>query len=253
MKNFLPLVLCPLASCALPTLGVEARYGPVNVDGDVGLSAGNVTANNSVDDAGIDDDDGAPSLRGDFKWGLPHLSVTLQQSTHDGSGRLGADLSSGGVTIPAGTQVDTDMDLGLHTAYLTFDLMPGDWELGLGVGVVAFDLDLKAGDGMGNSVSTDELVPIPVIAGRAGISLLRFDFEALAGFMDWSAGSDDVTFLDFDVNGKFRLLGEGDHTTGWVVAGLRYTDIDAEYEDGSDDVAVDMQFTGPYLGLRFVF
>ena len=248
------LALCAsaLAACA-PTLGLQARYGTFDVDGDVGIASGSVTSDNSVDAMGIEEDDSVPSVRGDFQWGTPHLTVTLQESTHDGDGRLEAEISEGGVTIPAGSRVSTDLDLGLHTAYLTFDLIPGDWELGVGVGVVAIDLDLATTDELGNTVTTDELLPVPVIAARVHGELGPVAVEALAGGMTYSEGDDEITFLDLDANGSLRILGSGDRATGWLTLGLRYADIDAEYADGGEEVTADLQLTGPYLGLRLAF
>jgi hypothetical protein len=246
------LMLAALSACA-PTLGLEARYGTFDVDGDIGLSTGSVSADNSVESMGIEDDDSVPSLRADFKWGTPHLTVMLQQSTHDGRGTLDADISEGGITIPAGTAVSTDFDLGLHTAYLTFDLIPGDWELGLGFGVVVMDVDLATSDGMGNRVAADEAVPIPVIAARVGVGLGPVELEALAGGVTYDIDDEDVTFLDLDVNGRLRLLGDGDRAAGWLTLGLRHASFEAEYADSSDEVAADLQFTGPYLGVRFTF
>lgn len=254
MKHLIPIVfLCSLTSCALPMFGVEPRFGPVSADGDFGISSSGFSANNSVDAMGIDDDDGAFSVRGDFKWGGPHLSVTLQESTHDGSGTLDADLIEDGLpAIPAGTDVDTDFSLGLHTAYLTWDLVPGDFELGLGVGVVALDVDLMTTDDMGNSIEADELLPIPVLALRAAAGVGPVDLQALVGAMTLSSGSDDVTFIDADLNARIELLGVSPGPTGWLTAGLRYTDLDLEFDDDGDNVAVDLQFTGPYIGLRVV-
>ncbi len=253
MKPALPasLLLSALASCVLPTIGIEPRLGPVNIDGDAGLSSTGVSANNSLSAMGIDDEGGAVSVRGDFQWASPHLSVALQTSNHDGSGRLTADLTQGGTTIPAGTAVNTDFDLGLNTAYLTFDLVPGDWELGLGLGLVALDLDLETTDTLGLlTVSSDESLPVPVLAVRAGGGLGPVDVEALLGFLTFAADGGEVTFVDLDVNGRLQLFGEGERARGSVVLGLRHTQLDAEYDDGADEVALDLTLSGPYVGFR---
>ena len=240
--------------CFVPEIAVEPRYGPVDVEGEIGISSGSSSATNDVDAVGIEDDDGALGVRGDFKWGSPHLTLDLQQSTHDGDGVLEADLSQGGVTIAAGTPVETDFDLGLYSAYLTFDLIPGDLELGLGFGVAGVDLDFESTDpGTGQSVSTDELLPVPMIAGRAGIGLGPVDLEALVGAMAYKSGDTDVTLVDGHASGRFRILGDGDRLSGALVGGLRYVMIDAEYEDGSDDVTGDLEVLGPFVGLRLQF
>jgi hypothetical protein len=250
----LAALLWPAWGCAVPQVAVEPRYGPVDIEGEVGISSGSTSATNDVDAVGIEDDDGAFGLRGDFKWGSPHLSVDLQQSVHDGDGVLEADLSQGGVTIPAGTAVETDFELGLYSAYLTFDLIPGDFELGLGFGVAGVDLDFESTDQTtGESIATDELLPVPMLAGRAGIGLGPVDLEALVGAMAYDSGDTDVTLVDGHASGRWRILGDGDRMSGALVGGLRYVMIDAEYEDGSDDVSGDLEVLGPFVGLRLQF
>ena len=248
------LLLSTLASCAAPTVGLEARYGPVNIGGKAGVEAGGITAENSVEALGISDDDGTPSLRGDFKWGSPHLTFNLQRSNHDGTGLLEAELSQGGVTIPVGSVVDTKMDLGLYTGYLTFDFIPGDAELGLGLGVVGLDLDFASTDRLTSStVATEQMLPVPVLAARAGISFWRADLEALGGIMQWSSGGDKIGIVDLDATGRIRILGDGDRATGWLTLGFRYTNLDLEYQENGDDVRVDLDVTGPYIGVRVSF
>lgn len=249
----LPLLFAACASCTLPAFGLEPRYGPVNIGGEIGVDPSSASADNSVGEAGIDDDSGAGSLRGDFEWPGSHLTVTLRRSTHDGSGTLGADLSQGSTTIPAGTDVVTDFDLGLHTAYWTFDLVSGEKELGLGFGLAAVDLDYQTTDTAGTStISFDETLPVPFLAARGGLELGRVELEALAGFVALAALEEEYHFVDLDLQGRLRLFGSAERATGWVTLGLRYTDLDFEYDFGSEDVAADMTITGPYLGLRIL-
>jgi hypothetical protein len=243
-----------LSACAAPTVAVEPRYTRVDVEGDVAVASGNVTATNDVEAVGIEDDDGAFGIRGDFQWGAPHLTLDFQQSRHDGDGVLEAELSQGGVTLAAGTPVETELDLGLHTALLTFDMIPGDFELGLGLGVGVVDLDYESTDpSNGTSVGTDELLPVPLLAGRAGVGLGRVDLEALVAGMAYDDGDVDVTVVDGRATGRVRILGGGDRFSGALIGGLRYTMVDAEYEDGSDEVAGDLEILGPFLGLRVQF
>jgi hypothetical protein len=247
------IALSTLTSCFAPKVGLEARYGQVNVGGSAAVQTGAITAENSVEALGIEDGT-APSLRADFKWGSPHLSVILQRSNHDGTGMLQADLSQGGITIPAGTTVDTRMDLGLYTGYLTFDFIPGDAELGLGLGVVGVDLDFSTEDTLTSStVATSQQLPIPVVAARGGFSVWRVDLQALGGIMQYATGDDSVSVVDLDATGRFRVLGDGDRAVGWLTLGYRYTDLDLEYTENGEEVRADLDFTGPYVGLRVTF
>src|SRR5262249_54108985 len=65
--------------------------------------------------------------------GGTHATFELSDSSHDGSGTLQADVSDGTTTIPAGTAVDSKLDLVLGEALVTWDFVPGDLvEAGLG-------------------------------------------------------------------------------------------------------------------------
>jgi hypothetical protein len=247
------LALSTLTSCFAPKVGLEARYGQVDVGGSAAVQTGGISAENSVEALGIQDTT-APSLVGDFKWGSPHLYVNLQRSDHDGTGVLEADLTQGGITIPVGTQVDTRMDLGLYTSYLTFDFLPGDSELGLGVGIVGVDLDFSTTDDLtATTIETSQQLPIPVVAARGGCSVWRVQLDAVGGIMQVSSGDDRVSVIDLDAGGRICVLGDGDRAGGWLTLGYRYTDLDLEYTDGGSDVKTDLDFSGPYVGLRFSF
>jgi hypothetical protein len=50
-----------------------------------------------------------------------------------------------------------------------------------------------------------------------------------------------------------RVLGSGDHATGHLVLGYRHVALDVDYDDSGDAVELDLEFTGPYLGLRILF
>jgi len=240
-----------LQGCALPGLAVEPRYGPVNLSGDLGVAATGVSADNSVEDLGLGDDDGTPGLRADFDWGSPHLVMILRKSTHDGSGTLSADIEQGGTTIPAGTDVVSDLDLGLNTFYLTVDVVPGEPELGVGLGVSLARVDWLASDTSGAAtIDVDETLPLPFLAARARFPAGRVEFEGLLGFLGVTVLEQRYTYVDLDLSGRLRLFGEGHRAAGWVVLGLRYTHLDVEFDAGDDRAALDLDLSGPYLGLR---
>ena len=75
-----------VGACVAPEVAVEPRLALVDVQGDFGISSGSISATNDVDALGIEKDDSALGVRADLKWTSPHLTVDLQQSTHDGDG-----------------------------------------------------------------------------------------------------------------------------------------------------------------------
>ena len=151
------------------------------------------------------------------------------------------------------------MELALHRALLTFDLLPTEmFELGLGFGISAVDVKASITDvdpltpGM-DSESIDETLPIPVLALRGGLQVWRLEFEALVAGMTATASGDDATFLDTDLAARLRLFGLGP-VDALLSLGYRRVDLEVEYDDDNGDAAeADLSFDGPYVGLRISF
>lgn len=248
-------LLGSLAGCSLPRAMVTPRLGTFDVKGDIAVSSSGASASNSVDSVGLVEDDSVFGGRVDLAWGGIELSASAQTSTHDGDGVLEADVSQGGTTISAGTSVASALDLGLYNALLTFDLVPGDtFELGIGPGISVIDIQASFTDTTtSDQVSTDEVVPVPLLVLRAGAQLGPVHVSALVGGMKVSIDGNDATYLDVDLMGRLRLLGDGDHMTGWLTVGWREVDIDVQYDDGGDSVDADLTFSGPYFGVTIGF
>ena len=75
----------------------------------------------------------------------------------------------------------SDLDLGLYSAMLTWDLLPSEKvELGLGLGVTALDVAAKFTDLTNpGTVETDQVLPIPIVAGRLGFDVWKLELSAL--------------------------------------------------------------------------
>jgi len=247
------LLLC--SSCAGPYIAAEARYGSMELDGDVAVASGAITGTNSLDAVGLDDEEGTFGARVDARWLMPHLTVYGSQSSFDGDGTLEADLTQGGSTIVAGTDVESELDFDMLNAVLTFDLFPGDTiEAGIGFGAALLALDASITDPVGAAdISLDEALPMPLVAARLGAKFWRLDLEALLSGMAMDIDGNDATFYDLDLTARMRVLGSGDHTTGHLVLGYRQVALDVDYDDSGDAVELDLEFTGPYIGLRFLF
>jgi hypothetical protein len=255
MKTALVLLALLASACSTPRFKVMPRYGQFNASGDFGASSGGNVLTNSLGDAGIDDDNGYLGARADFKWGGPHLIATVQDTDQSGTGTLTQDIDIGGTTISAGATVDTTFDLGLYDLLFVFDLLPTDmFELGLGAGVKGVQIDGKFEEvGTGTTIKTDELIPVPVLAANGSVRFGRLEAAALLSGSSVSYSGDNVDVFDVDAYGRLRLFGGDDHLRASLVLGYRRFDIHADYEDGSDNIALDATFDGPYLGFEFSF
>ena len=258
-KNHLALLaLVACGACSAPSLAVLPRAGTFEPDGEVALagSAGGVglAATNSVEALGLVEDEGVPGLRADLGWGGLRLTLAYQQSEHGGQGTLEAEISDDDVSLPAGTTVDSEFDMGLGEALLTWDLVPGDrFELGLGLGAALFDLDVSVTDALtGDTVDPEaETFLAPLVAVRAGARLGFLDLQALLGGIDFSIDDDDAALYDLDVFARVNLLDTPGGAHGALVAGYRLLDLEVDYDDEEGDLEADVDFSGPYVGLSF--
>lgn len=254
LVSTLALSLAGLSACSLPRLDAMARYGQYGLDGDIAISSSGASASNDIDTLGLDDTEGAAGAVVDFKWGMPHLSISTQSTSYSGDGTLDADISFDGNTIDAGTDVASDLDLDLTTGVLTFDVLPGPVELGLGFGVTLVGFDMKfVEDGTGETVDTDERAPIPVLAARAGMQFGSLEVGGLLSGMSVNSGDVDASLFDLDLFGRWNFIGGEDHLGGSLVLGWREVNFDVDYEDGDDDVNLDLGYSGPYIGLLVRF
>lgn len=253
MRSFTGLAVLMLATaCSTPRFDVTPRWGTLDIDGQLGIASGTVSAKADLNTAGLQQDDSVLGARLDFDWGPSHLMVSGQQSEHGGDGTLDATISSGGTTITAGTDVASEFDLGLYTAAYTFDFLPTDLlELGLGLGVSYLDVKASFTDSFTNeTIDGDEGIPLPLLAARLGTRIWRIDASLQAQGISATVDGDEITYVDLDLMAKLHLLGGEDHLGGHLTAGYRWVDLELEYEnDDGDQVDGDATFTGPYIGL----
>jgi hypothetical protein len=251
-------ILLSLSACSSTHLDILPRGGKFKPDGEIAVSGDaatvGITASNSIEALGLVEDDSAPGLRADLDWGSARLTVAWQQSKHGGAGTLEAEISDDDTTIAAGTDIESDFDMGLGEVLLTFDMIPGDtFELGLGLGATFFDLDVAVTDTLtGDTVDPDQsLFGAPLLAVRAGAKFWRLDVQALLGGIDVSYQGDSASLYDFDAFARLSLFGEADKRHGAIVVGYRLLDLDVEYDDenGSGAVDADVSFDGPYVAL----
>ena len=257
-KLTLVLALSLSAGCAIPSVDVMPRYGTVDAEGSFGVRDKTTPGSLETADmgtAGFQKDDSVLGLRADMDLGMPRFMVSLQNSNHDGSGTLDANLTdSDGNNITVGTPVDSRLDLGLYKGVVTFDLFPTEmFELGLGFGLAAIDAEASITDTApgGDTLDVDELVPLPVLALRGGVQLGNFEVSGLLDGMKLSASDDDVTYVDLDLFARYAFFGGEDRMRLSVALGYRHVDVDLEADDGDEEALLDATFSGPYFALQF--
>ncbi len=249
-----------IGGCAVPSGDAMLRYGPLDIDGDFGVRSKGSTGpfqKSDVKAAGFGKDKGVLGLRGDVDFGSPTLTITLQNSSHGGVGVVTERLDDGkGNVIEAGSSVSSNLDLGLYQGLLTFDLIPTDTvDVGLGAGLTGVDFDAVITDittPAGDTITESQFIPIPLLAVDAGVELGALRAGGTLSGMAITISGDSVTYLDLDLNARYRLLGSGGGPAGSIGLGYRLLDLDVEYEDDYD-IEVGLRFNGPYFGLIFSF
>ncbi len=258
MKPLLPLLAGAAvlaSSCSAPALRITPRYGTFDVSGNFGIQAGDVddVPTSDLKTAGISKDDGYFGLKSEFDFGPTTLTLTTQATDHGGSGVLESKLSSGEDTIPEDTDVDSDVRFGLHQFVATFDLVPGDTlDVGLGLGVTVADLDAELTDGV-ETLSAKRTLPIPVVALRGRTVLGRFEAGAMVSGMALEFDGDELAFLDYELEARWRLFGGEERLAGAIGAGYRGVNLTVDYLDAEDSVDADLRFQGPFLEFTLSF
>ncbi|MEZ6005430.1 MAG: hypothetical protein R3F33_14745 [Planctomycetota bacterium] len=246
--------LC-LTACFAPRIDGTARMTQLTLDGEIGISDSSIVTRNTIDDLGLGDKENLPGAVIDFQWGGPHISVSTMSGSWSGSGTLSAELSNNGATIPIGDNVDSDLDMAIHSAIITWDFLPTAAELGIGIGVDAFDLKGSfVSQSTSERIDFDEMVPIPVLAVRANVPVGPFEFGGhLAGFqIDYDG--DEAQFMDLDVHGQWHVIGGSSRASGSIIAGYRKINLQVDYEgDSGERIDADLDFSGPFLGAQISF
>ena len=208
---------------------------------------------------GLNDEEGTVGAYANIKFGAPHISISTQRSSWQGSGTLANQISLDGVTLNADTPVNSELDLGLHSALITWDLIPGSTEIGIGFGVAGLEIEgafegVVPAQGV-QRVQFNEVVPVPLLALRAGIDLGFVELTGYLAGLTAQIEDDEATIFDLDVSGRFCVLGTRKSGGAFVTIGWRQLEIDVDIdgEDAGDRIDADLSFYGPFAGIQLSF
>lgn len=256
-SHALPLALLAcLAGCVVPDVAFEPRMGRLDVSGELVIAVGSGNATASADELGLGADNSAfqPALALD--WG--RISTTFEGlfAKFEGEGTANANISFGGEdVIVVGAPIGTEVEIDIVTARASYDLLASEaWELGLGAGVGLLDylseVESLQGDG---GIRTEGNLPFAFLSGTLGRSFGRFELRGTINGAAAELQDEALAFTDIDLGASYRFVGRRGRPLGMITLGFRSLDIDYRFEDGENDVQVDLSFVGPYLGLRFGF
>ena len=243
-------------SCRAPSLNASAHYGRVGLAGGILADATPGAGTNSWSELGLGSSEGAPGATFDSEWGISHLSISTSQSHFRGTGSISSDIEIAGDTISVGSDVESDLDFRVSSALLTWDLMPSEFDFELGLGLAVLDLDMELQDTLTSTeVTTDESLPIPVLAARVGLTNGPWEAEATLAGLDVEVDGTSAVFFDLDAQARYHLIKGTDLAVGadrldaYFLLGYRATDLDLE----DDQTQISLDLSGPYIGLRMSF
>lgn len=198
------------------------------------------------DDLGFDDSEElyleVAAQLGSFRLFGAYMPVNFS-----GDGVLTQDVSFNGETFVTDSRVESSVELDIYEAGLAWyainmDDLPVRLQFGPEVAVKYIDANLEMkSDIFGLKESSTVSVAIPTLGARGRIALSDFlGVVARAGYLEYDGNS----FLDAEAQLEFSPL-----PLVGVFAGYRYLDIDVE----EDDVLIDVEFDGPYVGALIRF
>lgn len=241
--------------CSAPSFDVTPRVMWLDLEGELGAATGGVTGTTSWDRLGLDEEPTVPAVRGDLHAGALDLTIDAMAVSFEGTGQTDAQLELDGVTIPAATAVDSELDLAALRITSTWDLVPSELiTIGIGVGLAVVDVSSRIENiGNGETIDSDEVVPLPYGAVRIGLDLGALEFEGLGSVLAVDIGDSEASYFDVDALARWRILGGADRVNLSLAAGYRFSDIEIEYDDGSETVRIDAQLSGPWIGATITF
>jgi hypothetical protein len=194
-----------------------------------------------IEEVGLDTTQTSPwgSIRWRFgeRWALNFHYDRFEQN---GTAILETGFNFDGVVYPAGSTIDSRLRADAYILDVSYALRKQrNYELGLGLGVHAFDLDMGIGGTIINgdesleleSAEEEVLVPLPNlrIFGTYAFNE-KLSFSGTAGWLSMSYEDYDGNFL------YVRGLLEYQLTTRWGIgAGYQYTDVDVEHDRNNGD------------------
>ena len=204
-----------------------------------------------IEEVGLDTTQTSPwgSVRWRFgeRWAVNFHYDGFDQN---GNGTVETEFNFDGVVFPVGATIDSRLRADAYIADVSYTLWKQrNYELGLGLGVHAFDLDMgisgtiSIGDANLEVASAEEelLVPLPNlrIFGTYAFSE-KISFSGSAGWLSMSYENYDGDFLYVRGQLEYRL------TDRWGVgAGYQYTEVDVEHNrDNGDFEAYDFDLSG---------
>lgn len=234
-----------------PLLTVEGGAFAPSLGGRVGLASSITTDVNTIDlssDLGLGGTEVVPYLRGEVVAGGFDFALSGFRTSESGHGTVTADFGQ----ITAGTNVNTDLDLGLAHGHVAWNFLETSWiDVGAGLGADYIDFSLKAQDPtfvLHESVEVRQAVPLVEARAAVRLPVVPIDLELGVGGITGTYDQVDGTVIDAEALLRGRIVGPLH-----LFAGYRYVHIDIKGSSNSQSFDGNVNVSGFMVGasLRF--
>lgn len=256
----LATLLCGVDAVAQDgTLAAKVRRWMADIKGDISVDGSGLDGTSiDVDSTlGLNDQESFDEIH--VTMGLPIIgkfNFQYLRGGYEGSNTLTSDITFGGTTFTASSQVDTRLDFETYTLLWSFGATtPGAIGSDVGAGAIAglkyLDIQADVHDQSGLSEDADVNAPIPVIGAYVRVNLLKFlsveaQVHGIKYFDTFNTGLTG-TFYDATIVADLKFSGL------FAGVGYRLYHFDVEYENGDDEAEVEIDLTGFFFEAGFSF
>jgi hypothetical protein len=189
----------------------------------------------------------------ELRWKRWAFGVNYVPTSVSGQGTATSGLQIGsGPIIAVGTPMTTTIDVSmlLGTAYY-FVVQKSDMELGLGLGFGKTSIDVAFVPALGQPSGYDGNTPFGFLSVRMINRVDRFFYGASVNGIGFSFEGTTIHYFDLNLAAGYRVL--DDRVKGDILAGWRYIGFGFAFDVPPTITKTDVQLSGPYIGVRFVF
>jgi len=225
------------------------RYGILYPSGDIRIEYSGNEENIDLSEMGIDDPNGSLSLSIGLQIDRSHFFFNYAGISYGGSNTVDETKIFNGYLIPAGTVINSEIDIRLYT----YDLLKSKHDLGIGLGLALMDYYSQYFEGGGDSeVTYHQLYPMPLLTVSGILDLNRFELQALIGGAAIKINDNKAAYLTTDLAVRYKLI-RRERVYGMISLGFMWVPMYIEFSQGPNTYYQNTDFYGPYLGVRIKY
>lgn len=234
-------------------IGAGLRFNYLRLTG--GISGYDAETGNmfDIDYSAVGMDSYSPSvalaLAGKYK--KFNLFFGASRGKYTGSFISKNDITIDGETIPAGSNVDGEIDMGIYSLSTTFALIQKKHDLGLGLGFLILDTGMKF-SAEGKNIGDSHIFPMPFLALSGRLNFDKFRIVGVGGgaYFDGNIDGYDYTvwYYTADVRAGYEFYKKGNYTA-IINLGYRTLYMDSKASKNGSWFEEKDRYAGPFMSI----